>query len=91
MGMSGIELIAAERQRQIDVENWTPEHDDAHQFGDLAKRAAALAVSHTDAIVMDDGERVLPWKEHLAPRSLIIAGALIAAEIDRLQRAKDKI
>lgn len=87
--MTGVELIAEERKRQIDVEVWTAQHDDDHQHGELVKRAAALAVSHTDAIVMDDGERVLPWKEHLAPRSLIIAGALIAAEIDRLQRAKD--
>jgi hypothetical protein len=86
--MNGIELIATERQRQIDAEGWTLEHDDEHIFGELAKRAAALAVSHTDAIVMDDGERVLPWKEHRHPRNLVIAGALIAAEIDRLQRAK---
>jgi hypothetical protein len=79
-------MIAAERQRQIYVEGWTAEHDDEYQYGELAKRAAALAVAHTDAIVMDDGEQVLPWKEHPAPRSLVIAGALIAAEIDSLLR-----
>ena len=31
--MTGVELIAAERQRQIEVEGWTPEHDDAHVGG----------------------------------------------------------
>ena len=27
---SGIEIIAAERQRQIDQEGWTPEHNAEH-------------------------------------------------------------
>ena len=26
----GVSLIAAERQRQMDVEGWTPEHDDQY-------------------------------------------------------------
>lgn len=30
---TGIELIAEERQRQIDVEGWTPEHDAQHADG----------------------------------------------------------
>lgn len=89
--MSGADLITAERQRQIDVEGWTSEHDDLHQYGELAKKAAALAVSYTDAVVMEDGDQILPWKEHPHPRSLVIAGALIAAEIDRLQRAKESL
>ena len=84
--MSGVELIAQERKRQVEEESWWPIHDDAHVYGELAKRAAALAVLHTDAQVYDDGNVVRPWKVHSAPRSLVIAGALIAAEIDRLQR-----
>lgn len=84
--VDGASMIAEERQRQIRVEGWTPEHDDEYLYGELAKRGAALAVSHTDAIVMDDGTQVLPWKSHPAPRSLVIAGALIAAEIDSLLR-----
>lgn len=85
--VTGAEMIAAERQRQVEVEGWTREHDDEHTFGELAKRAAALAVAHTDAIVLDDGEQVKPWKMHREPRSLVIAGALIAAEIDRIHRS----
>jgi hypothetical protein len=34
-----LEDVAAERQRQISVEGWTPEHDDQH--GDMSLRAAA--------------------------------------------------
>lgn len=41
--MSVIEEIAAERRRQIEVEGWTPEHDDAHRFGELAAAAACYS------------------------------------------------
>ena len=35
--MTGVELIAAERKRQIEEEGWTAEHDDqTHGIGDLA-------------------------------------------------------
>ena len=34
--MTGTELIAEERQRQIEVEGWTPEHDDEHDSGELS-------------------------------------------------------
>jgi len=30
---TGVELIADERQRQIEVEGWTAEHDDANEYG----------------------------------------------------------
>lgn len=83
--MSGIELIAAERKRQIDQEGWTPEHDDAHTDGALAHAAAVYA---SDRVDISD---VWPWpdeqpkiKDEVA--NLVRAGALIAAEIDRLQR-----
>jgi hypothetical protein len=39
--MTGIELIAAERQRQQAVEGWTPEHDRHHSGGELARAATA--------------------------------------------------
>ena len=39
----GIRLIAAERQRQVDVEGWTPAHDDEHDEGELAIAAACYA------------------------------------------------
>jgi hypothetical protein len=86
--MTGIELIAAERRRQIEAEGWTPEHDDAHRNNELARAAAAYALP-------DDYRDCdhWPWNDSWKPtpddriRELVKAGALIVAEIDRLQRA----
>jgi hypothetical protein len=100
--MSGIDLIAKERQRQIEEEGWTPEHDDDHRYGSLAVVAATLACDGTDARVIDPLERGTdddPWgllSKHGYQaggddiRKLSIAGALIAAEIDRLERDSAK-
>lgn len=38
--MTGAELIAEERERQIALEGWTPEHDLEHNDDDLALAAA---------------------------------------------------
>ena len=38
---TGIELISAERERQITQEGWTPEHDDRHDIGELCSAANA--------------------------------------------------
>lgn len=35
--------VLAERQRQVEVEGWTPEHDDAHNYGELASAGACYA------------------------------------------------
>ena len=40
---TGIERIAAERQRQQDVEGWTPEHDDEHNNCELLAAASTYA------------------------------------------------
>lgn len=39
---SGIEIIAEERKRQIEVEGWTPEEDDLYTAGQLALAGANL-------------------------------------------------
>jgi hypothetical protein len=139
--LPGVELIATERRRQIEVEGWTPEHDDEHDSAQLAMAGAAYAtaaraVVHTlqycrgrgrehaerqsdpaerERLLQlcaedeadplnnyygrnDDGSVRPPrfdwpwdaswWKPSNDPvRNLVKAGALIAAEIDRLQRA----
>jgi hypothetical protein len=94
--MNGVERIAAERQRQVDAEGWTPERDDKHDQGEMAMAAAAYAVASTwsDPLI---SRRTLAatwpwsdewWKPTSDPiRTLEKAGALIAAEIDRLLRA----
>ncbi|MGC4393751.1 hypothetical protein [Agrobacterium sp. M50-1] len=40
-----IEDVIAERKRQIDVEGWSSEHDDAHEKGELAGAAACYALA----------------------------------------------
>lgn len=93
--VSGVERIARERRRQIEEEGWTAEHDDQHDRGELAIAAGCCALSGTDAYPVDPGWTGKTWMEQLAEkhqhdeiRSLEIAGALIAAEIDRLERAE---
>ena len=93
---TGIELIAEERAEQIGKHGWTPEHDDTHTDGSLRVVAATLACDGTDAAVtdpLDRGSDCDPWglleklqgDENRVHR-LAVAGALIAAEIDRIQR-----
>lgn len=99
--MSGIELIAAERKRQIDKEGWTAEHDDDHTCEELATAAACYALPvrrRNDWIINRRLITILwPWSdEWYKPaknsrgriKELAKAGALIAAEIDRLEREK---
>lgn len=84
----GVELIAAERARQVQQEGWSPEHDDAHTDGVLAVAAAELA-AHPYAVDHDlerDHCGSLAKHRDNPIRRLTIAGALIAAEIDRLDR-----
>jgi hypothetical protein len=96
----GAELIAAERARQVSVEGWTPRHDDTHTDAEMTAAAccyAALARRQADGAIKSRAEDIGPptgwpwdyewWKPSDDPiRNLEKAGALIAAEIDRLQR-----
>ena len=114
--MNGIDLIATERQRQIDDEGYSAEHDDEHAGGELALAAIAYAapvkvftreeransVWFYDPIPWNGDKRfdckvaqespsnVIPDPLHYTPTErvdlLVKAGALIAAEIDRLLR-----
>ena len=97
---SGIELIADERQRQIEVEGYAPEHDINHKNGELAMAAIHYAAPREIFRCFREGKqlRFTPvWpaamsnthdkkEKHGKLKSLVIAGALIAAEIDRLNR-----
>ena len=94
--MNGTELIAQERQRQIEVEGWTPEHDDEHDCGEMAAAGASYALFDPSMLEGDWEPSFWPWdKKWWKPseyqiRNLVKAGALIAAEIDRLQRKENK-
>lgn len=83
---SGSSLIATERRRQLDVEGYLPEHDQGHQPGELTDAAVAY--------IWND-EPTWPWRDGFKPgesriRRLVKAGALVAAEIDRLLAEEDR-
>lgn len=98
----GVEQISEERYRQVLKEGWTPEHDDEHTENQLANAAATYAMDADcrDALMhlVYDCEMLgipptWPWDEkYYKPtpddriKELRKAGALIAAEIDRLNR-----
>ncbi|MDP5889476.1 hypothetical protein ACSESQ_16170 [Pseudomonas aeruginosa] len=88
--------VQAERRRQITAEGWTPEHDDAHSHGQMARAAACYALAGSSA--PNDGTAALlvslawPWDEQwwkptTTRRDLVKACALGLAEIERLDRA----
>jgi hypothetical protein len=87
---AAVKLIADERRRQVEKEGWTPEHDDEHENGELAKAASCYADPRTSA--QKEPPNRWPWaREWWKPnkdrvRDLVKAGALIIAEIERLQR-----
>lgn len=83
--------VQAERRRQIEAEGWTPEHDDEHDTGALASAAGCYAMFSL-AYPAGDPSRFWPWdKSWWKPspdgrRNMVKAGALILAEIERLDR-----
>jgi len=90
--MTGVDLIGAERQRQVDAEGWTPEHDDGHRSGDLARAAGVYAMPYNGSWKVyhwpwgPESFKYKPPTTEGRIRELVKAGALIAAEIDRLNR-----
>ncbi len=89
--MSALEEVAAERKRQVEVEGWTPAHDDTHTNGELALAACAYAMPEhirqffdANDIKLWPFEGEINFKDRI--RDLVRAGALILAEIDRVRR-----
>jgi len=87
-GMSGVDRIAAERHRQIEVKGYTPQHDRGHDAGEQARAAACYILHSIYPNSRPDTHRVWPqgwmFKPGNAIRDLEKAGGLIAAELDRL-------
>ncbi|WP_025139614.1 hypothetical protein [Achromobacter sp. DH1f] len=84
--------VLAERHRQISVEGWTPEHDDAHTDGALAQAAACYAASSQSRDISYMAHlwpwSTAWWKPGTSRGDLLKAGALILAEIERQDRAR---
>lgn len=83
--------VLAERRRQVTAEGWTREHDDEHSDGSLAAAAACYAIT-AGGDPRDEAPGFWPWDESwwkpgTERRNLVKAGALILAEIERIDRA----
>lgn len=103
---TGAEIIAEERKRQVLEEDYNASHDDAHDRGELLAAAICYAevpllrLAYKPFAAESEITEVMatkwPWDEEWwkpdndAVRNLAKAGALIAAEIDRLQRLQPK-
>ncbi|HBP6136697.1 hypothetical protein [Pseudomonas aeruginosa] len=80
--------VQAERRRQVEAEGWTPEHDDLYCAAELPRAAAAYILNGAN----DEAPAIWPfsakwWKPRDARSNYVRAGALILAEIERLDRA----
>lgn len=98
---NAVQSVISERQRQQSVEGWTPKHDDKHDNNELAFAASCYAF-HSAAASWDFEDDGTPYDIHPAPknwpwasewwkptnprRDLVKAGALILAEIERIDR-----
>ncbi len=86
MAKTGMDLIKAERIRQVQEEGWTREHDAGQNWEEIGKAGAAYALSA--GAYRDIAVALWPWQAHYWKpknplRDLVRAGALIAAAIDR--------
>lgn len=89
--------VLAERQRQISAEGWTPAHDDEHGDGSMGTAAACYALANVTsarpgALSPSYLAAWVGWgngwfKPGSHRRNLEKAGALILAEIERIDRA----
>ena len=84
--------VLAERKRQVTAEGWTPGHDDEYEHGELADAVGCYALSSELFDCAGEPPRPWPWPDEWwkptnRRRDLVKAGALILAEIERLDRA----
>lgn len=89
----GAQAIVAERKRQIQGEGWTTDSDDRYRANELIEAASCYALHRigNENAVSYHAPLAWPWapewwKPTTPIRDLVKAGALLAAEIDRLMR-----
>ena len=91
----GVTAIAQERRRQIEGERFAPDADQQYVQGELAKAAACYVMRVALREDEDPDATAVPslwpwarcwWKPKDRRSNLVRAGALIAAELDRMDR-----
>jgi hypothetical protein len=83
--------VMTERARQIDVEGWTTEQDDALEFEELPIAAACYILADAYDSVPDPWPFAADWwKPKDRRRNLVRAAALLVAEIERMDRAAER-
>lgn len=94
---AGARMIADERERQIEDEAWSPNRDMAYLHDELALAATCYAMPpERRDWFLGDGQPIPVlwpwaaswWKPGDRKRELVKAGALIAAELDRILLAE---
>lgn len=88
---NAIQDIASERARQQRVEGYTTAHDDQYVSGRLALGAAAYCLTAAKMRGIAHQLRLWSWpRETFKPkdprRDLVRAGAMVVAEIERIDR-----
>lgn len=86
---NAVQSVIAERQRHQSVEGWTPEHDDQYSKSQLlwASSCYVLNAIHPFNRIPFDWPWTPEWWKPTNPRrDLVKAGALILAEIERIDR-----
>lgn len=84
--------VLAERERQMAQEGWTPVHDDEHIAGELSDAAGCYALGQPIRWPWTETHPLMGvmahhgWKPKDLRSNLVRAGALILAEIERLDR-----
>lgn len=97
--LMGLDAISAERTRQMQQEGYTAGHDDEHKHNELVLAAecylaAAVVSDRNGGLPVMRPPMKWPWAmdewhpKPTAVENLAIAGALVAAEIDRIERSK---
>ena len=92
---NGIELIAEERDEQVFKHNRSVKYDAENNKGMQLSKAAQRLISpytHWKTTICPPKWKKMIWRKMVKKEykdRLIIAGALIAAEIDRLQYTED--
>jgi hypothetical protein len=88
---NAVQSVIAERQRHQSAEGWTPEHDDQYSKSQLlwASSCYVLNAIHPFNRIPFDWPWTPEWWKPTNPRrDLVKAGALILAEIERIDRQK---